>query len=732
MKNLSMIRWGGIVSALLTVSCFDPAKAILDKSGQPGVIFVKSPSQKNDNHDAMKQNLNEFVAGTDIFLLSPISSSGTLKNLTSPFTRGNEQDPSKWGAAQDPELSPDGTHMVFSMKTRNDRDAKWYIYELEVESGELTQLTTTGNDMDPAYLPDGRITFTSTRTEIVDEYERRPSPLLHIGSRSGTGEALSNIQQLSFNQSHDMNPWVHSSGKIYFSRWEHFGGINRIPLFTVNPDGSGLFILYGGHTPRENGSRTFLEAREMSDGGIVTSIMGRADDFEGGALAIIDLSDEDNLTYITEKPFDDENPMSMIFKTPHPIFDQGKEKIIASGAPSMNRSGEDAYVDYGLYIVDKDGSTPKLVYNDPSTNELDPIPYRTQQNRIVAQTYDDNQEIVDAVNNQDSLGFFFTADVYDRSSSDGQMQPDRDKEQAKFVRVLEAIPLPSDGNTRMDRSQVGGDIGETNLEKQRLIGYGNVMADGSFSMALPADLSIHLQVLDSNGMALVTQKTWTQVKPGEKRVCTGCHASHDRDSEIDFIKPAGTAGRMEHTQSGIKYMAGFDTPDTITHHPAVSQDTLEFFNRLEPLKVATVQNIFDQKCASCHGSQAAELGGGLRLTNTASDLEVSSDEDDELYRRVTSVYTRLLEYNSIEVEGDSLAWINDGSARHSPLMWVLFDQKLNEDLQTASPITSSYNHRELWKEESGKIDVFDPENIELLRIIEWIDMGAQYSNTVGY
>ena len=116
----------------------------------------------------------------------------------------------------------------------------------------------------------------------------------------GSDGRLINIRQISFNQSHDTNPMIHSSGKVFYSRWEHLGNPNKFPLFVINPDGSRPFVMYGNHSPPQSGSRVFLEPSELSDGGIVCSVMERNSPSEGGAIAIIDISkSDDNLTFIT-------------------------------------------------------------------------------------------------------------------------------------------------------------------------------------------------------------------------------------------------------------------------------------------------------------------------------------------------------------------------------------------------------------------------------------------------
>ena len=60
--------------AVTLVSCgSSPPDDIIQKSGQPALVFVREPSQINNNKGAMASNVDEFFPGTDLFLLSPIS-----------------------------------------------------------------------------------------------------------------------------------------------------------------------------------------------------------------------------------------------------------------------------------------------------------------------------------------------------------------------------------------------------------------------------------------------------------------------------------------------------------------------------------------------------------------------------------------------------------------------------------------------------------------------------------
>jgi len=716
-------------AAIIFAACgSNPPDDILGKAGQAGLIFVKESSAGSNNNNAMKSNRDEFHPGSDIFLLRPISPSGELKNLTEKYTREGEENENNWGHACDPEISFDGKKVLFSMKER--RQSRWHLYEMDVNGDNLLQLTdqSFGEDMDPVYLPNGQILFSSTRAGIVDEYERRASPLLHVGDR-GPGGQLVNIRQTSFNQSHDTNPMVHSSGKIFFSRWEHLGSPNKFPLFVMNPDGTKNFILYGNHSPRNSGSRVFLEPRELSDGGLVCSVMERNSRFEGGAIGIIDISDsDDNITFITPdtSPFRTGGGSQAIYKSPHPILDptapaDRRERILFAMSPiPINMDGEENRVDYGIYIMDKDGKNTRLIYNDPDFNEVDAVPVMPRADLPGGEpsVIPTDPNVVAGLQSNQQTGFFFDANVYERATNDGQMRPDKNyvnrdgsTGQVKWLRILEAIPMP------MERSRRGGPIGNTNFEKQRVVGYAPVRSDGSFTVEVPANRSLHMQTLDENGMRLVNQRTWVQVMPGEKRLCTGCHGSHDKDKLIEDIEIQAN-DEVINKSEGRTYNSGFHNAINVEMHVAAKTDTIDFFDKDNPNNSNTIQAIFDNRCISCHGNSSPS--GGLSLQLIASDL----NGDDQ----VTSVYDTITENGQYATaNGNTRDYTSRNGSRISPLMWVMHGKQLDGDNDEYR--TTSYDHTQLWqKGTGGLIDPFLAGNKDLLMLIEWIDAGIQYSN----
>ncbi len=728
------------VLAMIAASCgSSPPDDILERSGQAAIVFVRENSRQNNNSSAMRSNEDEFYPGSDLFLLSPISPQGKITNLTAQYTQAGISEPRNYGAVADPEVSFDGKKILFSMRVNRNGNSRWCLYEMNADGSGLVQLTDPrgADDMDPTYLPNGQIIFTSTRPGIADEYEGRTSPLLHVGDR-GAGGQLTNIRRVSFNQSHDVNPMVHSSGKVIYSRWEHLGNPNKFPLFVMNPDGTRPFVMYGNHSPRENESRVFLEARELSDGGLVCSIMERNSPFEGGAIAILDISSsDDNITFITPPDVKFSNAgeaTSAFYKTPHPIIDKSssadrEEKILVAMSPIPSGGNNNGGVDYGIYVMEKDGSNLRLIYNDPNYNEIDPIPVLPREKIPggVPQVLGTDPNVAAAMASGARTGMFFDGNVYDRARNDGQVRPsptfvnaDGTVGQAKYLRVIEAVAMPRDGNRR------GQTVGNTNFEKQRVIGYASIRPDGSFSVEVPANRSLHMQTLDQHGLMLVNQLTWVQVMPGERRLCTGCHDSHDRDRIINDLQIQPNS-QVLNRASGAPYQSGFHNAELVTAHPSARTDTVDFFDRYRTTRTNTVQNILDRRCISCHSG--AEAAGGLNLATVPGDL---TPPPNPFTNMTTSVYDRLVNRQYRTASGSSLRLVHDhNGARQSPLIWIMFGRQM-DDPSNRSYRTLTHDHSQLWERDSnGRIDPFRPANRDLLTMIEWVDLGTQFSNTVG-
>lgn len=553
-------NWRGFVKRALVIfatlvlpACQGTAPDDLLLDSLPtSLVFVKA----NDS-STLDNNFIGFGTASDLFMLTPVSTNGQLKNLTADFT-GNG------GAVADPEISYDGTKVIFSM--RRNQNESFDIYEMNLTGNpNLRRLTTTNFDeCDPAYLPNGKIVYASNQRDIRDEYERRE--VENLFTMNGDG---SNPQCISFNNSDDFDPFVLRDGRIAWTRWEHHGTQNRFPLFFTMPDGQGTFLFFAPH------DRNFFHGRELSDGKVV-AVMSNMVLVDRGPLVILNSDqttadppkDGDYINLTPNVPLGGD-ATNGAFKYPFPLPDG---RLVTSFAPR----GPDG--DFGLYTINRDGKNLTLLYNDPATQELDAVVVATRPRPPV---------VPEEIDNNDQTGIVVNQNVYFRQDRDGQVRPNAAIKEIKQVMVVEGIPVPPN-----ERNM---DIGETSSERRRVIGVAPVYSDGSFSIRVPANTPISFNTLDSLGRAVVIKRSWLYVRPGEKITnCTGCHGPRGQKSNPNPI-------------------ALNQTPTDLVV-PVAQREVIAFQNAIEP--------IIAQKCLPCHDGASPAGAIGLSLART-TDFSVA-------------------------------------------------------------------------------------------------------------
>ena len=227
------------------------------------IAYVKRPVPVAGTPEPDARRLLDFQPGADLFVRDRASPSATDRNVTAELTQGA-------GDVRDVEPSFDGTKLVFALRepliegADEEDQPTWNLWEYDVTTRQLRRVIESdivaeeGHDVAPHYLPDGRIVFSSTRQRqsravlldegkpqfaAQDEDRREPAFVLHVVSADGSG-----LRQISFNQSHDLDPAVLDDGRIVFSRWENAGPNSEINLYSVRPDGSQLELLYGAQS----------------------------------------------------------------------------------------------------------------------------------------------------------------------------------------------------------------------------------------------------------------------------------------------------------------------------------------------------------------------------------------------------------------------------------------------------------------------------------------------------
>lgn len=307
-KNILMV---GMVVASLSglVACTgNGSSSSVTVEGDVPIAYVKRSNNVRINPTDAGNN----GSSGDLYIREKSSPSATEYNITGGWTAG-------LGDVSRPEVSYDGKKIVFAMRCASGtpcstwkkpnepagEDTTWSIWEYDfskaktLDKGDLHRVmdlvdAKKGDDFDPTYLPGGQgFVFTSRRQAksssstagqpgyvYLDEYEREHVAVLHTMDAKG-----GNIQQISFNQSHDRSPTILQNGRILYSRWDHVGGRNHFTLFTMKPDGTDMFVLYGAHSA----GNSRLHPREMQNGRVITDLMPLSGTQEGGALMVLDV-----------------------------------------------------------------------------------------------------------------------------------------------------------------------------------------------------------------------------------------------------------------------------------------------------------------------------------------------------------------------------------------------------------------------------------------------------------
>jgi hypothetical protein len=564
----------GVVLLLAGCRSSAPDDLIVSEETTAALVFVKTTGE---------ETLNRSWAEGNLYRISPIAPDGNVTPLTN-FVGASVSDPC---------VSFDGTKILFSMRPPGASDRN--IWEIDADGGNLRQITSGGgHDFDPLYRPDGKILFTSSRDDEMDEYNHSPAERLYVCNHDGSA-----MERISFNQSDDFDPALLPDGRVVYTRWDHFGTFNRFPLFAMNPDGTGTFHSFGPH------NRNFFHAQPTGDGRLV-AIESTMINEDAGPIALIKPEQgpadppaaDSNLHWdvLTANVNTDGAPWTYgAFKYPFPL---GENRYIASYTlPAATE--ED--VDYALYtftLAQEGAGTPEdpatlsiqdltFLYNDPATNEYDAqlIAPRARP-PVIESTVDHSQ----------TTGIFLAQDVFNRNGAqDGQEVPVRGTDAIDQIAVIAARPTQ-----RGER----GDFSANEFEKRALIGFAPVYSDGSFKIEIPADTPISFATLDDLGRGFVVKRTHLWVRPGEEFTkCVGCHEARTTGEPL-ATNPNPIAASQPATDLG----AG----------PA-SWTIIDYENDIGP--------IVEAKCASCHfttytATDTIPAPGNLDLSSILEEPEM--------------------------------------------------------------------------------------------------------------
>ncbi len=582
------------------------------------VFYVKRtiPQQTDD-----LRQLRDTTPQANLYKRDRAAPGATETNLTARVTGTDMYD------VKDIDVSFDGKKVAFAMRgplamNQDEKDPPtWDIWEYDIPGDDLHRViksdTTAGegNDVSPHYLPDGRIVFSSTRQRISKAIlldENKPQFEAQTDDRSESAFVLhvmdsdgNNIKQISFNQSHDRDASVLSSGRLVFSRWDRAPGNDGIHLYAANPDGTGLELLYGANshdtgTADANGQPSiiqFTHPREMQDGRILTLVRPYTNTDFGGDLVIIDTN-----TYVentqptlanagmpgpaqTRATTNDVRTVTGPspggrFNSAFPLWD-GTNRILttwtqcrlldstttpATIVPCTDSRLADPNVQaappiYSVWMFDP-GQNTFLPIMTPTEDVMITDVVAAQPRATLPPVILDKQAPGDLDPDfvSQAVGVLDIKSVYDFDGAfsnygaggapttlaeiaDGATPAAQ--RPARFIRIEKAVSQADRDVRDIDNAA----FGVTGYMRE-ILGYAPIEPDGSVKIKVPANVAFQISILDANGRRISPpHNNWLQVRPGEVLMCNGCHQpataqnprSHGRSGLFNAINTGATA-----------------------------------------------------------------------------------------------------------------------------------------------------------------------------------------------
>lgn len=580
------------------------------------IAYVKRPAD-----DVATSNLLDVTAfnpGADLYYRDLASPSSPERNITGRLTGGQ-------GDVRDVEMSYDGTKLLFSLRMPDIQGAApedqptWNVYEYDITTDDLYRviasdpLAEDGQHVTPHYLPDGRIVFSSTlqrQTKAIQLDEGKPqySPLdedrrdfamvLHIMEADGT-----NIRQISYNQSHDFDPVVMNDGRILFSRWDNMGSSNGINLYTMNPDGTDLQILYGAHshlTGTNNSTVQFMQPKPTPDGRVMVLLRPVTATDQGGDIVTIDVQNyiDNNQPVASQQgiltgPAQTSSTANAVrtdtlpsqggrFGSFFPLWDGTNRAIVTWTQCRLLENSQivpctDARLAapnpvpapplYGIYIYDMDNNTQVPVVRPVEGIAYTDVVAARPQGRppvLLDQT-------LDATLVADNVGILHIKSVYDVDGTDTAAPnitaladpalTTADQRPARFLRLVKAVGIPDNDIKNVPGTAYGRNSSQLMRE---ILGYAPIEPDGSVKVKVPANVPFIISILDKNGRRTSARhQNWLQLRPGETRTCNGCHNHANglphgrRNAEAPSINQGAPATGVPFTNTVNTFFADF-------------------------------------------------------------------------------------------------------------------------------------------------------------------------------
>jgi len=510
-----------------------------------------------------------------------------LIDATSPNTLGA-------GIYSDPELSYDAKRVLFCYKP--EARASTSVYEIGTDGRGLRRLTDPSScaggykgshggihDVSPAYLPDGRIVFTSTRPNGLVPCANEGVDILHVMDANGGG-----IHPISVNNVNEFDPAVLPDGRVLMGRWEYVDktALTVQSVWTVFPDGTNETALFANNMVFPE---AVLDARPVpGEPHLIAGSCTPHNSPPRGTIAVIDTQAGKNAPGAIynfdspDKPTHDRGNSC----EPWPL---DRNVILYSGQPRGAKRN-------AILLADRTGRRV-TVLADPAIDLHSPMLVRRRPRPAVLSRMPRPER---------RNGRLYVADIYQGLAG----VPRGEVTQLRVIEETSRVsPTP------------GGSFNQTFLMSAALawsaknfLGVVPVEPDGSAHFEVPSGRAIYLQALDADGRIVQSMRTFIQAAPGITRSCVGCH-----EDKYSAPPPAALTQALRREPSALRperWGSGF-----------VDYPTM-------------VQPVLDRHCVRCHGGEEG-IAAGLDLTGGWTEF-FSVSYENLVSRRETQLTASLI------------------------------------------------------------------------------------------
>ena len=489
------------------------------------------------------------------------------------------------GVIRDPDVSFKGDYIVFAMK-QSDLLDDYHLYKMDVETKEITQLTFGLGyaDYEPCCLPNGDIIFNSTRcVQIVDCWYTEVSNLHRIA------EDGKYLRRVTVDQVHDNYPTLTEKGQILYTRWDYNdrGQIYPQGLFQMGLEGTGQTAFYGNNSWFPT---SILHARGIPGSSKVLCIFSGHHSRQRGKLGVLDprLGTEENSGAQLVAPYRDTEAVHVDhygqqgdqFCYPYPL---SENDCLVSYRANVGVKEQDDSDPYGLYYMDFDGNRELLVPCDGPRSCVQAVQYKEKE--LLFERTSPTDPTLD-------YSTYYLQNVFIGPGLEGV-----DKSQVRSLRVI-ALEFRTNSIGRNGNHGPGGgalsscpvSIGGGCWDVKKILGEATIYDDGSCCFRVPPLTPVYFQVIDVNGRAIQTMRSWSALQPGERFSCVGCHEDKNQ------------------TRTNI---AGGITK-AMRNGP---QDLTPFYGEPRGFSFQQeIQPILDKHCIKCHDNE--DVPPSFNLANT--------------------------------------------------------------------------------------------------------------------